>query len=238
MNELGESFYISVELLTTCSHIIFIWNNIRHISTLSWRNQCRWRSSCVLSTLTYTHKPMLPCKTRQMLNLVELLQKLLVESLAQFPSSLDFSTQRQISCFEWWNSLLNVQSFIMNGCLNMAHLTCSTFSLSLWMEVRRWHISTFSLAISSCTWQGLKYLTVPSRCASSVHLSWHTSVYNSQSKLNSARQLYSTISFQVNGGRGGLSLAAWVLYLVRAVLMASDQHCNALPIWWCSLYPW
>ena len=238
MNELHESFYIPVELLATRSHIIFIWNNIRHISALSWQNQYRWRSSCALSTLTYTHKPTLPCKTRQMLNSVELLQKLPVDSLAQFPSSLDFSTQRRISCFEQWNHLLDVQSFIMNGCPNVAHLTCSTFSLSSWMEVRRQHISTFSLAISSCARQSLKYLTVPSRCAGSVHLSWRTSVCDSRSKSNSARQLYSTISFQVNGGHGGLSLAAWVLYLVRAVLMASDRCCNALPIWRRSLYPW
>jgi len=189
MNEFGESFYIPIELLATCSHIIFIWNNICHISALSWQNQYRWRSSCALSTLMYTHKPTLPHKTRQMLNSVKLLQKLPVDSLAQFPSSLDFSTQWRIGCFKQRNHLLDVQSFIMNGCPNVAHLTCSTFSLSLWMEVRRWHISMFSLAISSCMWQSLKYLTVPSRCASSVHLSWHTSVHDSLSKSNSARQL-------------------------------------------------
>ena len=161
MNELSESFYIHVELLATRSHIIFIWNNIRHISALSWWNQYRWRSSCALSILMYTHKPTLLRKTRQMLNSVELLQKLLVNSLVQFPSLLDFSTQRWISCFEQQNCLLNIQSFIINGCPNVAHLTCWTFSLSSWMEVRRQHISTFSLAISSCARQSLIYLTVP-----------------------------------------------------------------------------
>lgn len=45
------------------------------------------------------------------------------------------------------------------------------------------------------------------------------------------------MSFQDNFGRGGLSAAAWVLYQLIALRIASERRCSAFPICWHSLYP-
>ena len=134
MNELYESFYIPVELLATRSHIIFNLNNICHTSTLSWQNQCRWRSLCALPTLMYTHKPMLPIKPDK--------------------CSTQLSCCKSCRLTPWhsfhlcWTSLHNDRLVVSSN-----KITCSTFSLSSWMDVQMWHISSVQHSVFHHQWR-------------------------------------------------------------------------------------
>ena len=97
--------------------------------------------------------------------------------------------------------------------------------------------SMFNLSSSSCARQSLRYLIVASRHAGWVHGSDQISCLEWCNRSNSLINLYSTISFHERGGCRGSSWAGWVLYQLRAFLIASDHHCRALLIWRQSLYP-
>ena len=105
-----------------------------------------------------------------------------------------------------------------------------------WIHVQRRHISMFNLSSSSCAQQSLKYLIVASQHAGWVHGSDQISCLEWCNRSNSLINPYSTISFHKRGGCGGSSWAAWVLYQLRAFLIASDCCCRAFLIWQQSLY--
>lgn len=110
-----------------------------------------------------------------------------------------------------------------------------TLTSSSCMAVCSRRISIFNLWISSCACWILKCFTVASRWVGLVQSKVRTSERDWCKRSNSPRKLYSTISFHVSCGRGGTRAAAWVLYRLSALRIASEHRCKALPICWRSL---
>ena len=116
-------------------------------------------------------------------------------------------------------------------------MACDTSLSSLCIAVHNQWISTFSLVISSFTWQNLKNLAVASRIAGLTQRRSQMSSCVCRSRSNSPKNVYWVMSFHEMGAHGGWSAAAWMLYWVIAFRMASDLRWRPLLICWQSLYP-
>jgi hypothetical protein len=157
-----------------------------------------------------------PWKVQLQHNLIQSKKMHCVDGSMSSPSTLQFKSNRSVY-------------------VRRTSMVAFTISSSSYIAVRNRWISTFNHWISSQARWILKYFTIASRWAGLVQSKEWMSECDWRKRLNSPRKLYSTISFQVSCGHRGTRAAAWVLYWLSALQIASEQCCKALLICWHNL---